>query len=112
VRIIEEWQRVIHANNKAKGFYDGPQAENLHTKLVLAIGEISEAVEELRAGHEPTEIYYHDDSLKPEGFGIEVADCVIRLMDVCEHLGIDLERCMTLKHNYNVNRPYKHGKVF
>ena len=116
MRIIEEWQRVIHANNRAKGFYDGPKAESVHTKLLLAIGEISEAVEELRSGHEPTDIYFTEGSApgsrKPEGFGIELADAIIRLLDIAEFEGIDMEYCMTLKHDYNLTREFRHGKVF
>lgn len=112
MRQLSEWQRIIYKNNQVKGFYDEPQADNIDRKLILAIGEISEAHEELRAGHDPQEIYFNPDSLKPEGFPIEIADAVIRLLDLCEHQGVDLEYAMQLKHDYNVTRSFKHGKAF
>ena len=40
------------------------------------------------------------------------ADVVIRVLDLCEALGIDLERAMVLKTAYNEGRPHKHGKVY
>lgn len=42
----------------------------------------------------------------------EVADIVIRLMDYCVRRGIDLERVIRLKHEFNAGRPFKHGKSF
>ena len=44
-----------------------------------------------------------------EGAPSELADIVIRVMDLCEHYGIDLEKVMEEKHKYNMERPYKHG---
>lgn len=85
----------------------------IERKLLLAIGELSEAHEELRAGHEPTETYYNPEKPdKPEGFGIELADAVIRALDIAEDTNVDADACMTLKHEYNGTRPYKHGKAF
>lgn len=85
----------------------------LERKLLLAIGELVEAHGELRAGHSPSEIYYSPSNpAKPEGFGIEVADAHIRLLDLEEAQGIDAEGNMVLKHSYNGTRAYKHGKQF
>lgn len=47
---------------------------------------------------------------KPEGFGIELADTIIRIADLAGHLGIDLEKLIRLKWEYNVDRPFKHGR--
>lgn len=160
MRIIPEWQKVAHARNVEKGFYDYKQdlaavehlldatyqhAEFLglgspepvsisisldiywslarlvqdyrkaviERKLLLAIGELSEAHEELRAGHEATAIYYNPENPdKPEGFGIELADALIRTLDIAQETNIDADECMTIKHEYNGTRPYKHGKAF
>lgn len=49
---------------------------------------------------------------KPEGVAVELADAVIRIADLCGHLGIDLEAAIALKMDYNETRPFKHGKRF
>lgn len=46
---------------------------------------------------------------KPEGIPSELADVVIRVFDICEHYGIDLEKAILEKHDYNVTRPFMHG---
>lgn len=51
---------------------------------------------------------------KPEGFGIELADALIRQGDLAEALTqagipIDLEYCVRLKAAYNRTRPHRHG---
>jgi NTP pyrophosphatase (non-canonical NTP hydrolase) len=47
--------------------------------------------------------------LKPEGLAIELADCMIRIMDYCGGAGIDIEKAIKIKHEYNKTRPFKHG---
>ena len=51
-------------------------------------------------------------SKKPEGAAVELADAVIRIADLCGHLGIDLEEVIEIKMAYNEGRPYNHGKKF
>ena len=46
---------------------------------------------------------------KPCGIPSELADCVIRIMDFCGKHGIDLEKAIIEKANFNKHRPYKHG---
>ena len=95
----------------------------LERKLLLAIGELCEAHEELRVGHHPTEIYTkgefgnaagmaRDFNEKPEGFPIEVADAVIRILDMSDSTGVDVESAVATKTAYNSTRPHKHGKKF
>ena len=78
-------------------------------KLLLIISEISEAFEEWRSNHGLTEIYYDPQGLKPEGVPIELADAVIRILHFCEANGINLERAIRLKMDYNKTRPFRHG---
>lgn len=54
-----------------------------------------------------TEEYQKDGKLK--GIPSELADVVIRVMDMCEHYGINLDKAIREKHEYNKTRPYKHG---
>lgn len=46
---------------------------------------------------------------KPEGIAVELADCVIRILDYCGQAEIDIEEAIRIKHEYNKTRPYRHG---
>jgi hypothetical protein len=48
----------------------------------------------------------------PEGLPIELADAVIRIMDLAHKMGIDLGRAILEKVRYNRDRPYRHGKAY
>ena len=39
----------------------------------------------------------------------ELADIVIRALEVAEQMGIDMDRAVAAKHAYNKQRPYRHG---
>lgn len=95
-----------HQRARRKGFYDPPPT--VDQRIALLHSELSEAYEEYRAGKDM--IYYKDG--KPEGFAIEIADVAIRLFDLCEYLGIDLENVVRIKSDYNETRPLRHGKKF
>jgi NTP pyrophosphatase (non-canonical NTP hydrolase) len=66
-------------------------------KLALIDSEIGEAVRALQHGEE-------------EAFAEEVADIVIRVMDLCGTETIDLGREVLRKMKINRGRPYLHGK--
>jgi NTP pyrophosphatase (non-canonical NTP hydrolase) len=79
------------------------QVANLHT-------EISEAWEEIRNNHAINEVYYNPEKPeKPEGFGVELADLIVRTLHICGHYGIDIDALVELKMAYNEKRPYRHG---
>ncbi len=83
-------------------------ADQIASKLMLATSELAEALEVIRNP---------DASLtgiemvggKPEGFGIELADCIIRILDLSAALDIDIGHCIAVKMGYNQTRPYRHG---
>lgn len=99
---------------KSKGFSKGKKAAQkaIPERLVLMHSELSEALEEHRAGRGPTEVYSNDGSAKPEGIPVEIADLVIRALHFCGELGIDLGAAVKLKMAYNKTRPFKHGKKY
>ena len=73
----------------------------------LMHSEISEALEQFRIGKGLKEIYIQNG--KPEGIPVELADCVIRIMDFCGFHGIDLAEAIAIKSAYNATRTKRHG---
>ena len=66
--------------------------------------------EEWRNGHDVTENYFNESKPdKPEGVPTELADVVIRILDYCGRVGIDMQSIMAQKHAFNLQRPYRHG---
>ena len=84
--------------------------DHLVVKTALISCEVSEAIEELRAGHAPHEVYESADG-KPEGYPTELADIIIRTLDLAYMLNIDIEQIVNEKLDFNGTRPRLHGKV-
>lgn len=101
-------------------------------ELALVDTEIAEGIEEVRNGKPDLyftggntvlmggdgESYIVPDDFwldldgkprKPEGIRSEVADAVIRLMDMADKRGWPLEEDIALKLGYNETRGYRHG---
>ena len=100
-----------------KGFWEAGLSRNKGEMIALMHSELSEALEELRAGNDRTDVYYgekHDalnnnEIAKPEGLPIELADCIIRILDYCGEWSIDIDMAVAEKMAYNRNRSYRHG---
>jgi NTP pyrophosphatase (non-canonical NTP hydrolase) len=107
---ISYLQKRSHALAKEKGFYDEGEQRNFGEMLMLAVSELSEAMECYRESG-MSAMYYKNEAGKPLGIASEIADCVIRLADLAEYLGFSLEDVIEDKHKYNTTRPYKHGKI-
>lgn len=118
VASIGELTERAYKNAVSKGWHK--EERSFGDIIALCHAELSEALEEYRNGHKPTEIYYSvsaesvthgkmADDLKPEGISIELADVVIRIMDYCGHVGIDLQAAIETKMAYNEKRPFRHG---
>lgn len=130
--------KEIHENAAAKGFWD--KERNLGEMLCLVHSEISEAMEADREDkyYDPETRYRVGKDLTKNGskwsfeivdssdeawnnwfvsevkntFSDELADAVIRILDLCHHKGIDLEWHIKAKMRHNSIRPHMHGKKY
>lgn len=106
---MKKLQEKIHKTAVEKGWWvQGGTEQHIAEQFANFHGELSEAWEEYRKGH-PVRLIYHGADGKPEGIPIELADCVIRIMDFCEGYEIDLENAINMKVKYNELRPFRHG---
>ena len=87
-------QKEIHALAVAHGWYETPR--EVPELIALIHSEVSECLEAYRN--------WDDDN-----FAEECADIAIRLMDMCEYKGVDLEFEIIKKHEINKKREYRHG---
>ena len=134
--MLNELRDKVYINAKNHGFYDNEKV-NIPEKLMLIVSELGEAMEAYRNEHYSDistferhidkkqierykKIKYLND--KDDGFDImfesyikdgmqdEIADTIIRLLDLCGYMNIDIDKHIELKMKYNESRPYKHGK--
>lgn len=126
--MLNELAKEIHANAVEHGWWE--EERSFGDIVALCHTELSEALEEYRAGrpmeYKPCGIdhivcnkegcvfvsadgncnYMKD---KPEGIAVEMADCIIRILDWCGKEGVDIDKIMEEKMEYNLTRPYRHG---
>lgn len=123
VNVANGWD-TSRAMQLAPNNYD-PKWRTSHkiAELGLIATEVSEAIEEVRNGHAMNETYYpskgNPDSpfeksdafgpFKPEGVPSELADVLIRVLDIADAYDIDLGAAFVEKLNHNATRGLHHG---
>lgn len=121
---IDDLVLEAHLNSLKHGFWDDAPVFNTRTagenvelatyygnKLMLIVGEVAEAHEELRNNADAMHVYSRSDG-KPEGVGYELADIIIRVFDLAGAIGIPLSDYIENKMEFNSFRPAMHGKNF
>ena len=95
-------QNKIHETAKDKGWWD--EDRNNGELIALMHSELSEALEALRLGNQS------DDKI-PEFSGLEaeLADVIIRIMDMAAARNLNIAGAILAKANFNTQREHKHG---
>jgi NTP pyrophosphatase (non-canonical NTP hydrolase) len=123
--MLNELSQQIHANNVEKGFYQG--TKNIGEMLCLIHSEVSEALEADRKDRylkKPISVndlnkYVNGDLFKggydthiKGTFEEEMADIIIRVLDLCAFKNIDIDAHVAAKMRYNSLREFMHGKKY
>lgn len=121
--MLNRLAQQIHDNAERKGFHrDGI---DIPRTLCLIHSEVSEALEADRKqlfSKAPSAFYV--SHLNNEDFKLvfeasvkstfedEMADIIIRVLDLCSAMKIDIDSHIAMKMRYNETREYKHGKEY
>jgi NTP pyrophosphatase (non-canonical NTP hydrolase) len=124
--MINKLSKKVHQNAKDKGFFDNEK--NIGEMLCLIHSEVSEALEadrkdkyfnkgflkidEVISIEDETAFMWKFGNHVKDTFEDELADIMIRVMDLAEFKGINLEKHIKAKMRHNSNRDHKHGKKY
>lgn len=114
-KTFRDWCEDVHDVAVASGWHN--RKISWHHEIGAQVGlihsEASEALEEVRVAESIKDLQIRfEENGKPAGFVVEMADIVIRVMDTCEQLGLDLPDAMEKKNEYNKTRERRHGGKF
>ena len=114
---ISDLQEQAHRLACEKGFWDkhpdgNVAPRNLSELLMLIVTELGEACEALRKSYRQYTVNNKPCKWRKDTFEDELADAVIRICDLAESEGINLEWQIKKKMEFNKSRPQKHGKQF
>jgi len=100
---IAELQEEAHRIAREHGFWD--HSPGFAEKIALCHSELSEALEGWRRADLPP-------AERQTEACEELADAIIRIADMAEWFGLDLESAIAEKMAYNKMRTWRHGKRF
>lgn len=136
---LNELAGRINRTATAHGFWD--EERNFGEMIALMHSELSEALEEHRENKPVVyfkalnsskvwhDVYTRDGGrtyyyvgttisvpkgsrLKPEGAAVELADCLIRILNTMASLGVNIDDVVEEKMAFNDGREHKHGKAY
>lgn len=94
----------LHSIARSKGFWD--EKKEFGTSIALIHSEISESLE----GHRQQKKDEHCPEF--DNWVIELADAIIRILDLAGSEGVDIGGALLQKAKFNTARPKKHGKAY
>jgi hypothetical protein len=120
MKSLDQIANAAHENARQKGFHPKRVKRKtddifLSEQLMNLVCEIAELWEAHRNGglHDLC-----DKAEKMAALGLppltcieeEYADIIIRALDQCRRLKVDIQRAIEIKHSFNTTRPHLHGK--
>ena len=123
---LNELRDKVFTNSSAKGFWD--QERNVGEALMLVVTELAEGLEAHRDKNgikvvdkmvkkamnemNDDEFKEHFALMVKDSFQDEMADAIIRILDLCGGLDIDIDWHIAAKMRYNASRSRLHGKAY
>jgi NTP pyrophosphatase (non-canonical NTP hydrolase) len=99
---ISDLSKAAHYNAKNKGLLDF----DTHQELKSAV--VDKLVEEIEEFFDSKPKGDFDKNSEQS----EIADIILVLFSYCEESGYDIEKLLNEKIQFNITRPYKHGKDY
>lgn len=128
---LDDLMRHAHQTARSKGWWDDHDLDDesvFSEKIALMHSELSESLESWREGQTGglkqiilrrpdggvqdvtmAASVHIDKDTKPDGALVELADVIIRILDVCGRFNMDIATAVALKMRYNETRPFRHG---
>jgi NTP pyrophosphatase (non-canonical NTP hydrolase) len=103
-----DYEHAVQARKILGPEFQQALTDHIVAKTALIGCEVAEAIEEIRDGHAPGETYSGEGG-KPEGYPTELADIIIRALDLAYMLGIDINTAVQNKLSFNAGRGEMHG---
>ena len=96
---LNDFAQEVHRLARDNGFYEREEEDSfIGYRLALIHSEVSEVLEA-----------YREDAVHK--MDEELADIIIRVLDVCAFMGVDIDFWVSEKHEKNKQREKLHGKV-
>lgn len=124
--MLNKFAQEVHQNAVEHGWWE--KEPSFPEIIALCHSELSEALEDYRAGKplvdgicglcqedevcSQTSDAFAPCGTHPEGAAVELADCILRILDYCGHAKIDIDAVLAAKHEYNKSRPRNRLKSF
>ena len=105
IDLVRQTAEHCHDTAVRKGWYE--RLREAPELIALCHSELSETLEAFRDGNPMSTKIPFPSAAE------EMADLLIRALDMCHHLGLDVGGALVAKLQYNERRPMRHGgKVY
>lgn len=109
---LNQIRDVVHKNSVDHGFHNLDEDEGQFVTRAMML--LNTETSELYESHRNNTLSSHCDKSPKMLVPLtneeeEIADIIIRALDYCGRRKIDAGKAVSVKHLFNVDRPYRHG---